>query len=157
MLGQKNLSLVVFKAEEVASTADNALNLGNVVNGSGMFYGCRNLYFDGSTTFDLSSLESGDYMFVGPTVFGIGIQWLIDSLPTYTDGSTHNLHITGQVATASGLDAGLFGVGTYIPSYDEAVNNNEWATVTGTSRAGWNIYFASSSSGWTVRDYVGDN
>lgn len=114
-----------------------------------MFYGCRSLYFDGDTPFDLSSLEFGDYMFVGPTVFGLGILNLIDSLPAHTDGSTHNLHITGQVATASGLDSGLFGYETYIPSYDEAINNDEWAMVRdGYSRTGWNIYFASSGSSW---------
>lgn len=128
---------------------DNALNLGNVVNGSGMFYGCRSLYFDGTTPFDLSSLESGDYMFVGPTVYGLGIQKLIESLPAYTDGSTHNLHITGRAEIGSGLDTALFGYDTHIPSYDEAINNDEWATVIA-GRTGWNIYFASSSGEfWT--------
>lgn len=63
-------------------------DLPSLTNGSNMFGLCDNLT---SFSVDLSSLTNGEHMFTSSPLDATSIEKILLSIPTYSDGTTHNL------------------------------------------------------------------
>ena len=65
-----------------------SVDLTSLTNGNNMFGLCDNLT---SFSVDLSSLTNGEHMFTSSPLDATSIEKILLSIPTYSDGTTHNL------------------------------------------------------------------
>ena len=73
-------------------------DLSSLTDGEGMFYGCTSLT---SFNSDLSSLTTGDYMFQNCKLDAPSVERILNSIPEYLDGSSHNLSMSIQSGEAA--------------------------------------------------------
>ena len=102
-------------------------DLSNLISAKDMFLNCENLsIFNG----DISKLSDGTNMFIGCTLNSTSIEHILNSIPTYTEG-THNLGLT-------------------LKTIEEAAVFNQ---ITGANVEIGNIYNV-SYKGWTITTYI---
>lgn len=92
-----------------------------------MFSGCTKLkYFSAYPT----SLEDGTRMFSGAQLNASSVSFVINSLPTYTDGKTHRLDLGKSTNFVSNSNIASL-LGTTVPIADGTYNVKGWEIIVG--------------------------